>query len=153
MALIDINIITKNRPTYLPVLLWSLKNQVFKDFRVILINDGETLDEASLSILNDFEYIIHNNKTSLGIPKSRNKALQLSSAKFIFRVDDDHFCDSMCLDYLFKAFQRNANNVGSIGCIMPFVSQGPPVVGKPIKKSQMIDFNNHKITDSAQFDQ
>ena len=152
MALVDINIITRNRPRYLPVLLWSLAKQTFADFRIVLVNDGDVLDDLSIELLSSMNSIVITNDLQLGIPKSRNVALDVSDAEYIFRVDDDHYVDADCLARLVESIQSQSD-IGAVGCVMPFITQGPPVVGLPILKSQLVDLLTLDISKEAEFDQ
>ena len=93
--------------------LESLKNQTYKNFNIILINDGGRSCEE---LLNKFkilkiEYI--NLKKNLGLSKCLNIGIKKVNTKFIARMDTDDFCLperlEMQLDYIKK------NNLDLIG--------------------------------------
>lgn len=81
----------------------SLKNQLFKDYEVLFINDGSTDD--TLNILNDY---IKNNKLENfkiitkkngGVSSSRNCGIKHAKGEFLLAVDSDDF---VCEDFLTK---------------------------------------------------
>jgi glycosyltransferase involved in cell wall biosynthesis len=76
----------------------SIKSQSYKDFEVILVNDGST--DNSLNILKEwikddsrFSLIDQNNK---GVSEARNSGLKLVTGKFITFIDSD---DEILVDY------------------------------------------------------
>lgn len=81
----------------------SLKNQLFKDYEVLFINDGSTDD--TLNILNNY---IKNNKLENfkiitkkngGVSSSRNCGIKHAKGEFLLAVDSDDF---VCEDFLTK---------------------------------------------------
>lgn len=100
---ISIIIPVYNVEKYLRQCLDSIKNQTFKDFECICVNDGSTDD--SLSILqeyankdNRFKIIHQNNK---GISEARNVGIKLSVGDYILFIDSDDFIDSKFCEILY----------------------------------------------------
>ncbi len=92
MPKVSVNILTKNRAGLLRKALQSIRAQSFKDYEVVLIDDGSTdntkevekeMADAGLSI----NFVIHNQ--SLGITLSREEALEKSQGEYIAILDDD----------------------------------------------------------------
>ncbi|MDR3642632.1 MAG: glycosyltransferase family A protein [Candidatus Doudnabacteria bacterium] len=91
MPKVSVNILTKNRAERLKKALESVLAQGFKDFEVIVVNDGSTDTTAEVlknfaSVL-DLKIISHN--LSLGITQSRQEALALSTGDYVAILDDD----------------------------------------------------------------
>jgi GT2 family glycosyltransferase len=84
---IGVGIITCNRIDYLRSLLDSLVKCHFDIDELVVVNDGDSVNEVSLS---KGEWI--NNKTNLGVAKSKNKALDRllnKQCKYVFVLEDD----------------------------------------------------------------
>jgi len=80
---------TYNRCHFLLQAIESVLNQTFKDFELIIINDGST-DETKefLKTIKDRRVVIINQKNA-GLTKSLNKGLKIAKGEFIARIDDD----------------------------------------------------------------
>lgn len=92
MPKVSVNILTKNRADILPRAVASVASQSFKDFEVVVINDGSTdgtqryLQNFGLGNLN---LKVLNHQTSIGITSSRQEALATSAGEYIAILDDD----------------------------------------------------------------
>lgn len=101
MPLISAIIPTYNRPKFLEATLLALYEQTFKDFEVIVVDDGSNEYEANFNkmicdvYLNmgiDIKYIkLHKNSGTVSIP--RNVGIANAIGEFIAPVDDDCFCE------------------------------------------------------------
>ena len=88
MPRISVNILTKNRSQLLKLALDSVFAQSFKDFEVVLVDDGSTDDTQN--VLEKFKDLkIINHQTSAGITKSRQEALNQSQGEYVAILDDD----------------------------------------------------------------
>ena len=84
-----------NGETYLEEAIDSVRNQTFKNWELIVINDCST--DSTSEILAGFaakdERIkVHTNEVNLKLPTSLNKAISLSTGKYIARMDADDIC-------------------------------------------------------------
>jgi len=98
--LISIIVPIYNVEQYLKECVDSLLNQKFKDYEVILVNDGST--DNSSEICDSFAeqysniHVIH--KKNGGLSDARNTGLSISSGKYILFVDSDDYIDKESLD-------------------------------------------------------
>ncbi len=79
-----------NGAKYLKEAIESVLNQSFKDFELILINDGST--DSSESIIKSFDeprIVYLNNGGNLGLSKSFNKGIIAAKGTYIARMDAD----------------------------------------------------------------
>lgn len=88
----------------------SIENQTFKDFEVIIVNDGSTQDDV-LSYLVQLEkkpnYKIINLKNNLGVGLALNIGVVLSKSEYIIRMDAD---DIMVQDRIEKQYNFMEKN-------------------------------------------
>lgn len=95
-----------NSALYIEQCIKSIKNQSYKNFECIIVNDGST--DNSLDLINDiiendarFTVISQSNK---GISDTRNKLLEMSNGEYIVWVDSDDFVD---MDLLYTLWEKN----------------------------------------------
>ncbi len=91
MPLVSIVIPVYNSSRFIFDTLASLDAQTYKNYELILINDGST--DNSLDVLLDYQrthnnVILHNQKNS-GVSVARNKGIELSNGDFITFLDSD----------------------------------------------------------------
>ena len=79
-----------NRERYVGDAIQSILAQDFQDFDILLIDDGST--DQSVEVMRSFDdsriRIIHN-ETNLGIPRTRNRGLELARGEYIALLDSD----------------------------------------------------------------
>ncbi len=93
MPKVSINILTKNRSALLRKALESVARQSFKEYEVIVVDDGsadetvKVLQDYKITKLKDLQIINH--QQSFGITKSRQEALEASIGEYVAILDDD----------------------------------------------------------------
>jgi len=79
-----------NREQYIGDAVQSILAQDFQDFDILLIDDGST--DRSVEVMRSFHdpriRIVHN-ETNLGIPRTRNRGLELARGEYIALLDSD----------------------------------------------------------------
>lgn len=95
----------------------SILNQTFKDFELIILNDGST--DRSAEIINQYLSldsrikIIHN-KENIGLIATLNKGIDLAKGKFIARMDADDVSLPMRFQKQIEFLNQN-NSIDIIG--------------------------------------
>jgi len=92
MPKISVIMPTYNGGKYIRRAIDSVLGQSFKDFEIIVINDGSTDDTEQVLqeyIGRDSRVNYFDNKNNLGIQKTLNRGLKESKGKYIARIDDD----------------------------------------------------------------
>jgi len=90
----------------------SIKNQTFKDFEIIIVNDGsddcdsEKLEKIVKRIFPDAFYFFQENK---GAPSARNFGFSKSIGKYVVFCDADCEMKQTMLEELLGALKRNPN--------------------------------------------
>lgn len=94
---------------FLPATIPSILNQSFKDFELIIINDGST--DNSLEICNEFakkdSRIKVFSQKNKGLSCARNTGMEKASAEIFVFVDSDDIINRDMLKCLAKPFQEN----------------------------------------------
>ncbi|BED93027.1 MAG: glycosyltransferase group 2 family protein [Candidatus Paraimprobicoccus trichonymphae] len=93
--------------------LESVKNQTFKNFEAIIINDGST--DNSLEIIEKFvkenENFILINQKNKGLSKARNVGLEISRGDYIAFLDSDDYIESNFLKLLYETSQKKNSDI------------------------------------------
>jgi len=124
-----------NSEKYLKESIGSILNQTFKDFEFIIINDAST--DNSLNVIKSYKdkriKLITNNK-NLGVSKTRNIGLDLSSGKYIAVMDSD---DISLLDRLRLQFDylERQKHIFLLGGSAIFIDED----GKEIRRFRKYD--------------
>ena len=87
----------------------SIKNQSFKDFEALLIDDGST-DKTSLIInrlIKDDKRFQYYYKENGGLSDARNYGLDRFSGKYISFVDSDDYIEKDFIKLLYQSIQKN----------------------------------------------
>lgn len=107
--LVSVIIPVYNTEKYIRETIVSLQEQSFKDFEVILINDGSTDDSLSImeqlatedSRLHIYSY------PNAGVAMARNRGLQYVKGKYIYLFDSDDLLISDCLERCVERAERD----------------------------------------------
>jgi glycosyltransferase involved in cell wall biosynthesis len=137
---------TKDRPLMLPRALNSIQKQTFKDWQLVIINDGgdASILEKSLthfrSIYNE-RLIVINHPTSLGMSRALNVGIDASSSEFIVVHDDD---DSWQGNFLEEtvAFMQSPTSHDCGGVITHSIKVLEEIAGNQIIERNKTDFNS-----------
>ena len=98
---------------YLPKCIESILNQTFKNFELILVNDGST--DNSGVVCDDYEKkdtrikIIH--KSNGGVSSARNAGLYVAKGEYIGFVDPDDYIDKNMYEKLYRLCIDNNSDI------------------------------------------
>lgn len=121
--MISIILGTYNDGKYLGASVESILHQTYKDFELILIDDGSTDNtQEVLSHFKDKRIKFFHNKNPTGVAKFRNQGIKLSKGKYIFFADSDAVMDKNWLKEGLKTFKEH-KSIGVEG-LTYYVSKG-----------------------------
>ncbi len=110
----DISVIMSvyNGETYLREAIESVINQTFQNWELVIINDCST--DSTAEILAEFaskdeRVKVYPNEVNLKLPTSLNKAISLSSGKYIARMDADDICLPDRFEKQYKFMEENSD--------------------------------------------
>lgn len=102
-----------NVEKYLEKCIDSILNQTFKDFELILINDGST--DNSGEICNHYANIdnrIHViNKENGGLSDARNHGIKIASGKYLCFIDSDDYIHPQMLEILYQDILKHQADI------------------------------------------
>lgn len=110
--MVSVIIPTHNRPSLLVEAIQSVLNQSYKDFEIIVVNDGGTEVEGIVQLLNQdgrITYVRHPHNQ--GLAAARNSGLRLARGKYIAYLDDDDVFYSDHLETLVSYLEVSGEKV------------------------------------------
>jgi len=121
---------------YLSAAIKSITRQTFKDFELVILDDGST--DHSLEVVRDFasrdSRIRFHNRANTGIVGALNDALAMSRGEFVARMDGDDICDATRLETQIALMRANPELVVSGTGVLytdprgrPLYAMKPPV--------------------------
>lgn len=98
-----------NSSDYLSVCIESIVSQSYKNFELILINDGSTDDSEKIckKYMAIDERIIYFYQDNQGVSAARNKGLDIASGEYICFVDSDDYIDKLYIETLLNNMIAN----------------------------------------------
>lgn len=124
MPKISIIVPVYNVQNYLDSCIQSILNQTFKDFEVILVNDGST--DKSGAICNEYSKkyskvkVIH--KQNGGQGDARNEGIKIAKGDYIGFVDSDDVIEDSMYEILYNMCIKNDADVST--CLLTSIEEG-----------------------------
>lgn len=114
MYKISVIIPTYNVEKYIDECFDSLINQTFKDFEIIVVDDGSTdstgyMIERYAEIFKNIRIIKQKNSGSAGGP--RNRGIEVSRGEYLFFLDPDDVLPYNSLELLYEAVRRSNSEI------------------------------------------
>lgn len=109
---ISIIIPNLNGIRYLPACLGSIQSQVFREFEVIVIDNGSTDGSVGFIRAHFPETVIIENKRNLGFAKANNQGIEIARSAYIATLNNDTEVDSEWLKHLYSAVKSSDSSVG-----------------------------------------
>ena len=136
--LISVILPVYNGEAYLQKSIESILNQTYKNFELIIVNDG-SIDKSDLIIqkylsIKKVKYISRPNK---GLIYSLNEAIKFSKGEYIARMDQDDICYPQRLERQINFMVKN--NVDVCGSDYEIINDKGRVIGK--KDSLNLNFD------------
>ncbi len=107
--LVSVIIPVYNVEKYIEKCLTTIKEQTFKDFEALIINDGtpdNSMKIAEKFVAEDERFIIYN-KPNGGLSDARNYGLERAKGEFVVFIDSDDYVDKDYLKVLYNGCKDN----------------------------------------------
>jgi glycosyltransferase involved in cell wall biosynthesis len=101
MPALSIIVPVYNVEKYLAQCLDSLLNQTYRDFEVLIVNDGTKDSSAQIAmdyVKKDSDHFMLLNKENGGLSDARNYALPYAKGKYITFLDSDDYVEETCYE-------------------------------------------------------
>jgi GT2 family glycosyltransferase len=104
----SINLVTWNGERYIEDCLYSILNQTFKDFSLIIIDNGST--DRTLELINErFPHLsVIKHRENLGFTKAHNQAIHWSKSEYVLCLNQDVVLEPDFLLKMDQFLQRNS---------------------------------------------
>ena len=128
MQNVDISIVIPayNVEKYIRRTLESVENQTFKNFEVIIVNDGST--DGTLKIIEEFVNRNDNffliNQENKGVGEARNIGIKNSNGMYIAFLDSDDFLEPSYLQKLYNVAIKSGSDIVCCNFYFYFESTG-----------------------------
>lgn len=134
--LVTVIITTYNRHTFLEKAIRSVVNQTYKNFEILVIDDGSKVNYAE-EICNNYDNCYYFYKPNGGLASARNFGIKKAKGEYIAFLDDDDFWREDKLEKQVEILEKNKN----IDCVH---SSAQVVNEKGNKTGEFIGASLHK---------
>ncbi|MGG7157905.1 glycosyltransferase [Clostridium perfringens] len=106
-----------NVEEYLEECLKSIFNQTYKDFELIIINDGST--DNSIKVINKYrkkyKNIIYVEQENKGLSEARNLGLTFVNGDYVLYIDSDDYIDKYMFEEIVKKIRNDKSDMVIFG--------------------------------------
>jgi len=115
MEKITVCVTTYNRLPMLKLLIASILNQTFKNFKILIANDylKKKITHKDLGVASEKNIVIINNKKNLGENKNMNSLLNKTKSEWLVWLSDDDLIDKNFLMFLYEGVKNCENCIAS----------------------------------------
>ena len=111
-----------NVEKYLKKCLDSIINQTFKEFEIILVDDGST--DNSEMICKEYRRkdsrIVYLKKNNGGLSDARNYGLDYANGEYVAFIDSDDYLEKNFLEFLYRAIRTSKSEVAVCGFVIEY---------------------------------
>src|SRR5574340_172226 len=153
MKTISVIIANLNGAAYLTDCLQSLSEQTFRDFEVILVDNGST-DSSLKLVRKDFPWVrVIALQTNTGFAQGNNIGFRASGSEYLATLNNDTIADSGWLKALYEAAEAD-NTIGMVGSKISLGRDGNELdsAGMILYPDGMTRQRGHGEEDKGQFD-
>lgn len=140
-----------NVEEYINKCIKSILNQTFKDFELILIDDGSTDNSGDIcdtyKSIDDRVYVIH--KENGGLSDARNFGIDYATGKFLYFIDGDDFIQEDTLESMYESIMKTNSDIAICNMIRYYGEGDIEKFYCPVEKMKSLD-NNYRFETLSQ---
>ena len=145
IPILSIILTTFNRGKYILDAIESIMAMYFKNWELIIVDDGST-DQTNIVIskcLDDERIHYLYNETNQGVSFARNLGLQKSKGKYIAYIDSDNTYSSDFMSHAIEFLEKNKNYDLVYGSLLTSFhgENNKPILFKEFSRSQLLENN------------
>ena len=145
IPILSIILTTFNRGKYILDAIESIMAMSFKNWELIIVDDGST-DQTNIVIskcLDDERIHYLYNETNQGVSFARNLGLQKSKGKYIAYIDSDNTYSSDFMSHAIEFLEKNKNYDLVYGSLLTSFhgENNKPILFKEFSRSQLLEDN------------
>ena len=116
-ALVTVILPVYNVERYLPDCLAAIRAQTFRDYRLVIVNDGSTDDSGAIcrAYADGDSRVLYVEQENQGLSGARNKGLAYAHGEFVSFIDSDDRPDPAYLECLVREARRSEADVTICG--------------------------------------
>ncbi|RRJ61624.1 glycosyltransferase family 2 protein [Paenibacillus oralis] len=113
MSLVTVVVPTYNKAAYIEEALKSIENQTYRDWRLLVVDDGSTDNTVSIvkRVMDPSRTQVIERKQNQGVCHVLNQALQTIQTKYFIQVDGDDWIVPETIEVLLNEMERQSENV------------------------------------------
>ncbi|MGJ8684764.1 MAG: glycosyltransferase [Nonlabens sp.] len=137
-----------NGGEYLKEAIDSVLSQTYKEFELIILNDGSTDNSEEIILSYDDSRIVYVKHENIGLSKTLNKGIQLAKGVYIARMDADDVCLPTRFEKQIEYLLKNPETVLLGGGIIRMDKDGKelaydiPYIGSSVIKKVLLNKGN-----------
>lgn len=141
MQKISVIVPVYNIEHYIEECIKSILNQTFKEFELLLVDDGST--DSSLNICRGYEKkdnrikVIH--KKNGGLSDARNVGIEKACGKYICFIDGDDFIANDTLENMYNLILKNNSQIAVCNMVRYYEDEDTGVFYRPSEKNIVLE--------------
>jgi glycosyltransferase involved in cell wall biosynthesis len=129
MPYVSVVIPAYNQAHFLGEAIQSVLNQTFRNFEIIVVDDGST-DDTPLVAQQFSDHIKYIRQENKGLSGARNTAIRHASAEIIALLDSDDLWEPEFLDKMINCLKQNPQ-AGAVYCGFKWIDAEGRIMGNP----------------------
>lgn len=132
-----------NVEEYINKCIDSILNQTFKEFELILVNDGSTDNSGNIcdtyKSIDDRVRVIH--KDNGGLSDTRNFGIKSATGEFLYFIDGDDFIHEDTLESMYNSIIKTNSDIAICNMIRYYGEKDTEKFYSPVGKIKVLDEN------------
>lgn len=121
----------------------SILNQTFKEFELILVDDGSTDNSGNIcdtyKSIDDRVHVIHKNNG--GLSDARNFGIEAATGEFLYFIDGDDFIHEDTLESMYNSIMKTNSDIAICNMVRYYGETDTEKFYNPVEKMKVLDDN------------
>lgn len=132
-----------NVEEYINKCIDSILNQTFKEFELILVDDGSTDNSGNIcdtyKSIDDRVRVIH--KDNGGLSDARNFGIEAATGEFLYFIDGDDFIHEDTLESMYNSIMKTNSDIAVCNMIRYYGEEDTEKFYNPVEKMKVLNEN------------